>query len=225
MAILYIFGNKRGGGGDSEIVSIFHRVCSKNGTEDLLVSRYEIVSSFFLDYKDKVWKILRFVISIHVCTGYKAIMLLSVDMKICESNLILNFVNHSHLVFNLIYIEFNQWTRWKSWTGSLTLKDQIWETAAQIQLLLGLLHDNDNERLPPTGPLGTTPSRRRDGKFRFTRVFISITIKITKDYYVYFFRKEINTFKKEKEKKMTPLFICKAVWDVIFTSIMNATKW
>lgn len=167
MAILYIFGNKRGGGGDSEIVSIFHRVCSKNGTEDLLVSRYEIVSSFFLDYKDKVWKILRFVISIHVCTGYKAIMLLSVDMKICESNLILNFVNHSHLVFNLIYIEFNQWTRWKSWTGSLTLKDQIWETAAQIQLLLGLLHDNDNERLPPTGPLGTTPSRRRDGKFRF----------------------------------------------------------
>lgn len=59
----------------------------------------------------------------------------------------------------------------------------------------------------------------------FTRVFISITIKITKDYYVYFFRKEINTFKKEKEKKMTPLFICKAVWDVIFTSIMNATKW
>lgn len=114
-----------------------------------------------------MWKILRFVISIHVCTGYKAIMLLSVDMKICESNLILNFVNHSHLVFNLIYIEFNQWTRWKSWTGSLTLKDQIWETAAQIQLLLGLLHDNDNERLPPTGPLGTTPSRRRDGKFRF----------------------------------------------------------
>lgn len=190
-----------------------------------------------------MWKILRFVISIHVCTGYKAIMLLSVDMKICESNLILNFVNHSHLVFNLIYIEFNQWTRWKSWTGSLTLKDQIWETAAQIQLLLGLLHDNDNERLPPTGPLGTTPSRRRDGKFRFfhpppqkkipplymiehfTRVFISITIKITKDYYVYFFRKEINTFKKEKEKKMTPLFICKAVRDVIFTSIMNATKW
>lgn len=41
----------------------------------------------------------------------------------------------------------------------------------------------------------------------FTRVFISITIKITKDYYVYFFRKEINTFKKEKEKKMTPLFV------------------
>lgn len=94
-----------------------------------------------------------------------------------------------------------------------------------VQLLLGLLHDNDNERLPPTGPLGTTPSRRRDGKFRFfhppppkknpplymiehfTRVFISITIKITKDYYVYFFRKEINTFKKEKEKKMTPLFV------------------
>lgn len=39
------------------------------------------------------------------------------------------------------------------------------------------------------------------------QVFISITIKITKDYYVYFFRKEINTFKKEKEKKMTPLFV------------------
>lgn len=107
----------------------------------------------------------------------------------------------------------------------MTLKDQILETAAQIQLLLGLLHDNDNERLPPTGPLGTTPSRRRDGKFRFFytpppkkkstpindltlyQVFISITIKITKDYYVYFFRKEINTFKKEKEKKMTPLFV------------------
>lgn len=100
------FRKNKGRGGDSEIGSIFHRVCSKNGTEDLLVSRYEIVSSFFLDYK--VWKILRFVISIHVCTGYKAIMLLSVDMKICESNLILNFVNHSHLVFNLIYIEFNQ---------------------------------------------------------------------------------------------------------------------
>lgn len=105
--LFYTFSEIKGEGVGSEIVSIFHRVSSKNGTEDLLVSRYEIVSSFFLDYKDKVWKILRFVISIHVCTGYKAIMLLSVDMKICESNLILNFVNHSHLVFK-IYIEFNQ---------------------------------------------------------------------------------------------------------------------
>lgn len=44
-----------------------------------------------------------------------------------ESNLKLNFVNQSYLVLNLIKnIELNQWTRWKSWTGSLTMKDQIW---------------------------------------------------------------------------------------------------
>lgn len=106
MVILYIFGNKRGGG-DFEIVLIFYCVCLKNGMEDLFVFCYEIVFSFFFDYKDKVWKILCFVILIYVCIGYKVIMLLLVDMKICESNFIFNFVNYLYLVFNLIYIEFN----------------------------------------------------------------------------------------------------------------------